>query len=455
MDEETIIAISTPLGFSGLGIVRLSGKRALSIAKKLFNPKKNKEIKPRYPTLGNLYNFEEKELFDEAYLTYFPAPHTYTREDMVEISCHGSPVILEEVVRLGLKAGARQANPGEFTLRAYLNGRIDLLQAEAVNDLIHAPSLKQVKISFNQIQGKLSAKASFLRSQIIHLLARIEAGIEFPDEDLRITVKQTEKSLNDSIECLEKLVKSYDLGKALSEGISLAIIGKANVGKSTLFNALLEKERAIVTSYPGTTRDYLRETIKLGDSLFNLIDMAGMGKGHHPAEKEGIKKSRKIAAEAWGTLLVLDASRKESSEDLSLLQKFKDKNSLLLFNKIDLPQKMDVKKIKAQAGSFPSLEISALKKTNLEKLKELIPKIFLPLDQNYDHEVILHLRQKLILEEILSHLGRTKKLIEEGYSEEVYAEEIRKILPLIGQLTGEVRSDEIIEDIFRRFCVGK
>lgn len=454
MLEDTIIAISTPFGFGGLGIVRLSGEKSLSIAKKIFKPRKKKVIQARNSILGNLYDFEQKELFDEAYLTFFPRPYTYTREDMVEISCHGSPVVLEEVIRLGTKAGARHANPGEFTLRAYLRGRIDLLQAEAVNDLIQATSLKQAKVSFNQIKGKLTRKTASLRSTIIHLLARIEASIEFPEEGLKISPKQTEKILDNLIHSFKQLVKSYDIGKSLAEGISLAITGRANVGKSTLFNSLLDSERAIVTPYPGTTRDYLKEKIKIKDAIFTLIDMAGIERPSHPVEREGIKKGEKIAAEADGALLLLDSSRKESPEDYKLIAKFKDKKTLILFNKMDLPLKMDKERIKAKAKNIPFLDISALRGTNLEKLKEMIPEFFLPRKEE-EKDVILHLRQKLLLEDILSFLIKGNRLLKESYPEEMYAEEIRKALPLLGQLTGEIRSDEIINDIFSRFCVGK
>jgi len=293
MDEETIIAISTPLGYGGLGIVRLSGKKSLSIAKKIFEPKKHSaKIQPRRPILGQLYDFEKGDFFEEAYLTYFPQPHSYTREDIVEISCHGSPLILEEVVRLGIKAGARHASPGEFTLRAYLSGRIDLLQAEAVNDIVQASSLKQAKISFKQLEGSLSRKITSLRKNIIHLFSQIEAIIEFPDEGLRISPKMILKTIDHSIEGLKRLIESYNLGKALSEGLTLAITGRPNVGKSTLFNSLLEKERAIVTPYPGTTRDYLLESIKIKDSLFTLIDMAGMAIPSHPRKRRNQKRKK-------------------------------------------------------------------------------------------------------------------------------------------------------------------
>ncbi len=455
MLEDTIIAISTPLGYGGLGIVRLSGKKSLPIAKKLFKSKKKKDqIPPRHPILGNLYHFEQKEFFEEAYLTYLPSPHTYTREDMVEISCHGSPVILEEVVRLGIKAGARHARPGEFTLRAYQGGRIDILQAEAINDIIQAPSYKQVKISFSQLGGSLSQKIASLRHQIIHLLSQIEASIEFPEEGLRISTRQISKTMEKAIHSLRKLVESYNLGKTLSEGLTLAIAGRKNVGKSTLFNSLLQKERAIVTPYPGTTRDYLCDKLNINSSIFTLIDMAGFGSPLHPAEKEGIKRAKTLASQADGVLLLLDSSQDESSEDFRLIKKFKNKKTIILFNKIDLPQKMSKKNVKSRAESVPALGISALKGINLGKLKEMIHEFFVP-NQKQGEEVILHLRQKLLLEDMLDCLIDGQRLLKEGHTEEIYVEEIRKTIPLIGQLTGEIRMDDIIEDIFSRFCVGK
>ncbi len=454
MLEDTIIAISTPLGYGGLGIVRLSGKKSLPIAKKLFKSKKNKvQIPPRHPILGNLYHFEQKEFFEEAYLTYIPSPHTYTREDMVEISCHGSPVILEEVVRLGIKAGARHARPGEFTLRAYQRGRIDILQAEAINDIIQAPSYRQVKISFSQLGGSLSQKIASLRHQIIHLLSQIEASIEFPEEGLRISAKQISKTMEKAIHSLKKLAESYNLGKTLSEGLTLAIAGRKNVGKSTLFNSLLQKERAIVTPYPGTTRDYLCDKLNINSSIFTLIDMAGFGSPLHPAEKEGMKRGKILASQADGVLLLLDSSQSASSEDFKLIKKFKNKKTILLFNKIDIPQKMSKKNIKSRAESLPALGISALKGTNLGKLREMIHEFFVP-SQKQGEEIILHLRQKLLLKAILDCLIDGQRLLKEGHPEEIYAEEIRKTIPLIGQLTGEIRMDDIIKDIFSRFFVG-
>jgi tRNA modification GTPase len=453
--DETIIAISTPPGSGGIGIVRLSGKNALPVAKKIFKIKKKDEagIIPGQAIIGNVFNFEKNERLDEAYLLFFPAPRSYTRENVVEISCHGSPAVLEEVVRLGIREGARHAHPGEFTLRAYLNGRIDIIQAEAVNDLIRAESLTQARIAFGQMEGRLSRRIEDVRDQIVHLLSQIEAAIEFPDEQLRITSQKIALIFDRMIEFLEALVASYDVGKAITEGVTLAITGRKNVGKSTLFNALLEEQRAIVTPYPGTTRDYLKEKVKIKDTIFNIVDMAGLGRPSSLVEKEGMKKGKKIARQADGLLVLLDASRTETAEDYRLIEEYKGKNMILVFNKIDLPPKMDMKKIKKRYGNLSCLRISALQGTNLSCLKDNIYSIFVP--QVDRQEIIFHLRQKLQLEEILDHLRKGRELLENKFPEEVYAEEIRKALSGVGQLTGEIHADEVIGEIFSRFCVGK
>jgi len=422
MFEDTIIAVSTPLGFGGLGVVRLSGKQSLSIARIIFKPKNNKNIfPPRKTILGNIYDSKHKEIFEEAYLTFFQAPKSYTTEDIIELSCHGSPVILEEIVRQGIKAGARHASPGEFTLRAFLGGRIDILQAEAVNDLIHASSLKQAKISYNQMEGALSRRIIKLRSQIVQILSQTEARIEFPDEGLKISKYKIANTIEKAEQTIDKLVKSYDLGKTLAEG---------------------------------TTRDYLRENFKIKDSIFNLVDMAGLDNTSHPAEKEGVNRGEKIAASADGILLVLDSSQKASPEDYKLIRKYCNQKIILLHNKCDLPLKMDIKKTTKLGSGMPHLEISALNRTNIEKLKEKINSLFGRNDIK-GNEIILHLRQKLLLEDIQAALLEALRVIKEGFPEEIIVEEIRKIQPLIGQMTGEIGADEILDNIFSHFCIGK
>ena len=456
MLEDTIIAISTPPGFGGLGIVRISGKRALAVAGRIFQPKKRskKPFPARRPIFGTIRDPERRTALDEAFLTYFKAPRSYTREDIVELSSHGSPAVLEGVLRLGTGAGARLAQPGEFTLRAYLNGRLDVLQAEAVNDLIRSVSLTQARISSRQLGGSLSRRIFRLRGKLIALLSRVEAGLEFPEEKLRTGTPADRRTIDSLAAEAEKLVAGYEAGRAIREGLTLAITGRTNVGKSTLFNALLEEDRAIVTPFPGTTRDFLREKLVIDGVVFHLVDMAGLGKPAHPVEKNGIARGQRIAREADGLLVVVDASRKESGEDERLVRKYRAKKMLLVFNKSDLPEKVDRRRIRELSGGSTSIDVSALKGRNIDKLRVAIRGHFAPGPIN-EEDVILHARQKDLLQAILEALRRAAGLLAKGHSIELCAEEIRSCLPLVGELTGEVRIDEVINDIFGRFCVGK
>ncbi|MDH4195884.1 MAG: tRNA uridine-5-carboxymethylaminomethyl(34) synthesis GTPase MnmE [Candidatus Aminicenantes bacterium] len=454
--SETIIAVSTPPGYGGIGIVRISGPKALAVAARVFRtPKKRAKTFPaRHPIFGHLFDFEKGTDLDEAVLTFFPAPHSYTREDVVEISCHGSPVILEEAVRLGAKSGAREAHPGEFTLRAFLSGRIDLLQAEAVDDLIRAATLTQARISSRQLAGSLSGRVGRLRESLIGLLARLEAGIEFPDEALGVRREPTLTALKAVRDEVEELVTSYDVGRALGQGLTLAIVGRPNVGKSTLFNALLGEERAIVTPFPGTTRDFLRERMVVRNAVFNLVDMAGLSRPSHPVEKKGVEKGRRIAREADGVLVVFDGSRPLSQADLRLLEDYREKKAILILNKADLKPRAVMSALQARRPQRRVVKVSALYHTNLERLREAIFRTFVPEAGNRE-EILLHARQKHVLAGISEALGRATDLIEAGHPDELCAEEVRTALTLFGRLSGEVRTEEVIEDIFRRFCVGK
>jgi tRNA modification GTPase len=456
MLEDTIIAISTPVGIGGLGIVRLSGRKAVAIGRKIFRPRacRGGSLPIRRAVFGDVFDPWQKEAVDEGFLTYFRAPHSYTREDVVEFCCHGSPVVLEEVVRLGVQAGARPAHPGEFTLRAYVNGRLDIVQAEAVNDLIRSASLTQARISRQQLSGSLSRRILHLRKGLIHLIAQVEAGLEFPDEHLRTSPRRHAQALAGMISDLETLVESYEAGRAMREGITLAILGRTNVGKSTLFNALLEEDRAIVTPYPGTTRDYLREKLVIGGCVFHLVDMAGLGKPSHPVEEKGIRKGRKIARSADGLLIVLDGSRRVRDEDDLLIRTFQGKKAILVVNKADLPRKIDKKSVRALARGCPVIEVSALKGMNLKLLKAEIRRVFAP-GGDFRGEIILHARQRDILVDILEAVKKALRALEGGRSEEICAEELRTAISLVGRLTGEIRADEVMADIFKRFCVGK
>ncbi len=456
MLEDTIIAVSTPPGPGGLGVVRLSGRAALTIARRIFRLREKVErpFPVRRAVFGEIIEEKNGLPLDEAFLTYFKAPRSYTREDVVELSCHGSPAVLEEIVRLGTGAGARPAQPGEFTLRAHLNGRLDILQAEAVDDFIRAASLAQARVSFRQLSGSLSRRIGRIRKRLVRLAARLEAAIEFSEDGLRTAPGGLVRSLETLIADIRDLVSGYELGRALGEGLTVAITGRTNVGKSTLFNALLQRDRAIVTPYPGTTRDYLRERIVVDDLVFNLVDMAGLGRPAHPVEKMGIARGERIARDADGLLVVLDASRNGTAEDERLLRRYRTRKKVVVLNKTDLPISLDRGRIAGLAGGAPLIEVSALKGGNVAGLKKELFRVLAP-SRPGATEVLLHARQRDILEDIRQSLERAAGLLRQGRHEEMCAEEVRQALGLVGILTGEVRIDEVLRDIFGRFCVGK
>ncbi len=456
MLEDTIIAIATPPGFGGLGVVRISGPKALAVAGRVFEAKRavKRPFPVGRPVFGTIRDPERDSALDEAFLTYFKAPRSYTREDVVELSAHGSPAVLETILRGGAKAGARIARPGEFTLRAHLNGRLDIIQAEAVNDLIRAVSLPQARISYGQLGGSLSRRVAGLRGRLVALLAAVEAGLEFPEEGLRSDPRTWRRSLASVISDIERLVVSHEAGRALGLGVTLAIAGRTNVGKSTLFNALLEEDRAIVTPFPGTTRDFLRERLVIDGFIFNLVDMAGLGRAAHPVEKRGVARGRRLAGQADGLIVVFDASRRWSGEDEELVWRFRRKRAVFVLNKSDLPAKTDREKLREVAGESPAVEVSALRGKNIGALREAIRVHFVPRTPA-EEETIVHARQKDRLEEALEALRRADTLLARRHSEEVPAEEIRAAIGFICELTGEVRAEEVLDEIFGRFCVGK
>ncbi|HQO75200.1 MAG TPA: tRNA uridine-5-carboxymethylaminomethyl(34) synthesis GTPase MnmE [Candidatus Saccharicenans sp.] len=453
--DDTIIAISTPQGQGGLGLIRISGQEALAVAHRIFQPKKlNPAEQPGLMCFGYLVDREKDEQLDCGYACYFQPQVSYTREEVVEISLHGSPVILNEALRLAIKGGARLARPGEFTLRAYLHGRLDIVQAEAINDLIRAISLQQAKISFHQAEGSLSRKIQAVRQQIVKLLVNIEASLEFPEEELGLTQKEIESCLDNLINSLEKIIQSYEQGRARLEGLTIALVGRTNAGKSTLFNALLEEERAIVTSYPGTTRDYIRENLFLDGILMKLVDTAGFGQADNAAEEAGISRSEDIATRADGLLIVLDSSRPESDEDFYLLQGFPGKKRIIVFNKSDLDQVIDRQMIIGKNKETAWIEVSALTGENIEPLKKLMLATFGP-GETHQEEIILHEREKILIDQMARRLEEARTKLGSGYGLEIIAEEIKAVLPAIGEFTGEIKSSEVINEIFGRFCLGK
>jgi tRNA modification GTPase len=357
-------------------------------------------------------------------------------------------------VALGLRFGARRAGPGEFTLRAYLNGRLDIIQAEAVNDLIMSVSAAQARPAVRQVMGRLSARFRRMKENLLRLAAGVEAGLEFPDDGLRLSSAGHVRAIARNIREVESLISSYDTGRAVTEGVTLAIAGRKNVGKSTLFNALLEQDRALVSPYPGTTRDFLRERLVLNGFLFNLVDMAGLGGARHPVERLGIERGLRIVETADGLLFLLDASRKLGREDLRLLKRLAGKKTIIVLNKIDLPKRMDPAAAAGLMNGAPVVEVSALKGTNIEGLKREILRSFGPRAADGE-DLILHARQRDILVEVRDSLLKAAELLRTGHSEELCAEEVRRALELIGRLTGEIRADDVMKSVFSRFCVGK
>jgi len=453
--DDTIIAISTPQGTGGLGLIRLSGQQALAISQKIFLSKKlNPADHPGLMCFGYLVDSDKNEQLDAGYICYFRPEVSYTREEVVEISLHGSPVILEEAVKQGIKHGARLARPGEFTLRAYLHGRIDIAQAEAINDLIRAVSVEQARISFRQAEGSLSGKIQKIRQEIVEVLASIEASLEFPEDDLDLNQNEINGRLEKLIKELQKVIWSYEQGRARLEGLTIALVGKTNAGKSTLFNALLEEDRAIVTPYPGTTRDFIRENLLLDGILMKLIDTAGFGPAGNQAEEAGINRAQDIAARADGLLIVLDSSRPASQEDFYLLDRFQGKKRIIVFNKSDLERVIDRDQIISENKEQLWLEVSALTGENVDRLKKLMLAAFAPTEKMPD-EIVLHERQKILIEQMAGHLEEARLKLQSGYGLEIVAEEIKEVLPVIGEFTGEIKSAEVIEAIFGRFCLGK
>jgi tRNA modification GTPase len=453
--DDTIIAVSTPPGQGGLGLIRISGHEALAIARGIFQPKKLSPAEhPGQMCFGYLVDREKGERLDCGYACYFRPEVSYTREEVVEISLHGSPVILNEAIRLGIKEGARLARPGEFTLRAYLRGRLDIVQAEAINDLIRAVSLQQAKVSFRQAEGSLSRKIQAVREQIVGLLVNIEASLEFPEDELGLTQKEIESCLENLISNLKNIIWSYEQNRARLEGLTIALVGRTNAGKSTLFNALLEEERAIVTPYPGTTRDYIRENLLLDGILLKLVDTAGFGQADNAAEEAGISRSEDIATRADGLLIILDSSRSESEEDFYLLQGFQGKKRIIVFNKSDLDKVINWQLIIEKNKEIPWIEVSALTGENIEQLKRLMLTTFSPAESGQE-EIILHERQKILIEQMAGQLEEARNRLEAGYGLEIIAEEIKAVLPAIGEFTGEIKSSEVINEIFGRFCLGK
>ncbi len=484
--EETIVAISTPPGRGGLGVVRLSGARAIAITTSLIQFPKL-PLETQRATLGTFTEPNSGRALDQAVVTCYRAPHSYTTEDLVEISCHGSPIVLRHLVECCLAAGARAAEPGEFTLRAFLNGRIDLTQAEAIRDLIESHTLYQARVAAQQLEGSLSRHLKPHKQTLLHLIAKMEAGIDFAEDDVAVIAWQEILSQLDRISGdLQKLVQGYEYGRIVREGLTLAIVGRPNVGKSSLFNRLLNEERAIVTPIPGTTRDLVTETANLGGIPLRFVDTAGIRAAVDDVERIGVERSFAAIADSDLRLLVVDASTPWTEDDSRLLDKLRPLGALLVaLNKSDLashPSWTHATRGRSFVSAFttgtatPSSESAGSQKENCEaeatppqivhtsaltsdgisELKEKILALAAPSrDLGVEGEFITNLRHQQLLKASLEGLAKARRAAGEHVHHEMLLLDLYDALRPLDLITGATYADDVLDIIFKTFCVGK
>ena len=456
--STTIASISTAPGIGGIGIIRISGAQTFEILEKIFkqkNPQKIEDIKGYTIKYGHIVDNEK--IIDEVLVSYFKAPKSYTTENMCEINSHGGTVILKEILELCLKNGAELAEPGEFTKRAFLNGRIDLAQAESVIDIINAKSEKEAKSSINQLEGFLSRDISEIKQGILDVLVNIDVTIDYPEYDTpEVQKKEIKNMLENTINKLSRLEKSFDNGKIIKDGIKTAIIGKPNAGKSSLLNAILKEDRAIVTALAGTTRDTIEEFVTVRGVPLKLVDTAGIREAVDEVEKIGVEKSIKQAQDADLEIAIFDSSKPLDAEDLEILNLIKNKKTIILLNKTDLEQVISEDDDRLTSVTSNILKISALNKTGIEELYDKISEMFNLDEINLDNEVLItNLRHKNIISKAKENALNAKNALENNMPIDIIAIYIRQILDDLGEITGEVVTEDIINEIFSKFCLGK
>lgn len=436
----------------------MSGEKCLDVLNKIFVPKKQEcveDIKGYTIKYGHIV--ENDEIIDEVLVSYFKAPKSYTTENMCEINTHGGNVIIRKILDLCLKNGANLAEPGEFTKRAFLNGRIDLLQAESVIDVINAKSEKEAKTGVKQLEGVLSKKIREIKQEILDVMVNVDVSIDYPEYDVEdVTNSQISNMLESVQKKLETLEKSFDNGKLIKEGIKTAIIGKPNAGKSSLLNAILKEDRAIVTEYEGTTRDTIEEFVNIEGVPLKLIDTAGIRDAKDEVEKIGIKKSKEIANDADLVIAIFDGSKELTKEDIEILNIIKNKKSIILLNKADLNSVLNENDNIFEDITENIIKISALNGDGLEKLYSLISKMFSLEEINVDNDVIItNLRHKNLISKAIGNVKKAKDTVEKNMPIDIIAIFVKDILEDLGNITGEIVTDDIINEIFSKFCLGK
>ncbi len=457
---STIVAISTAPGMGGIGIIRLSGENCFEIINKIFiakNPQKIDEIEGYRMKYGKIINPESKKIIDEVLVSYFKAPKSYTAENMCEINSHGGMIVLKKILEVCLSNGAVLAEPGEFSKRAFLNGRIDLTQAEAIIDLINAKSSKEAQESANQLEGYLSKKINKSRDELLDLMVNIEANIDYPEYDVEeVSYKNAEEILEKVKTELEELSKNFENGKIIKDGIKLSIIGSPNAGKSSLLNRILKEERAIVTDIEGTTRDLIEEQVLIEGIPFKIIDTAGIRKTDNMIEQIGIEKSKKSANESDVVIAVFDNSKKLEEQDKEILNIIKDKRAIVVLNKIDLKeQKQDVL-TEEQVTGKKIVKISAKNDIGIEKIyKELVNMFNLSEIESDNNILITNVRHQDLISKAIVAINESIEEIKRMEPIDIISIKIKEILENLGEITGNNVSEDLIKSIFSKFCLGK
>lgn len=456
--ENTIAAISTATGNGGIGIVRMSGKKSFEILNKIFVPfnEKNIEIKGYTIKYGYIINPENNNKIDEVLVSYFLGPKSYTTEDMCEINSHGGTIVQRKILELCLKNGAELAEPGEFTKRAFLNGRIDLAQAESVIELINSKSENEAKASIDQLEGILSNKIKNIRNSLLDVMADIEANIDYPEYDIEdVTNEKIKMCLKDIKKQLTDLSNSFEDGKLLKEGVKTAILGKPNAGKSSLLNLILKEERAIVSEFAGTTRDTIEEFVNIRGVTLKLIDTAGIRKTNDKIEEIGVNKALKLAEDADLIIAIFDASKELDEEDFEILKIIENKNTIILLNKIDI-EDIGLEKSK-EINKFKNIiKISAKNGEGIGDLYNLIEDLYGKNEiQMNDGIIITNIRHKNQIDKAIKSVEEANNSIENNFPIDIISIPLKQILIDLSAITGEDVSEDIINEIFSKFCLGK
>ncbi len=457
--EATIAAIATPIGPGAIGVIKVSGNQAETILKRIFQPKKAvKEFQSHRLYYGFIKDPQSGELIDEVLITLMRKPHTYTREDVLEIYGHSGYFVLTKILELVLREGARLAEPGEFTRRAFLNGRIDLSQAEAILDLINARSEESLKLALNQLKGGLAERVIAIKENLLSALAVIEVAVDFPEEDVELVSHyELSKTLEKEVLTgLEELIRSYQSGRLFREGIAVVIAGRPNVGKSSLLNALLLEERAIVTPIPGTTRDIIEETATICGLPVRLIDTAGLREAEDLVEEIGVRRAKEKIAEADVVVFLVDGSAEPSEEDFRLYAEIKDRPHLVAVNKIDIASQETLDLWRKAFSAEKLLFISAKTREGLEALGKAIFELVTQGGPREIPQVAPNLRQKIALEKAKEAVQRAvKNLKKPQFFPELVAVDLRDALSHLGEITGESTTEDLLDRIFSNFCLGK